>query len=396
MKTYRISRIIFLYIIILLCIININFTKEKYENSYFIKDILNDKFKIILSNYSIFILLFLKNLDIHNIILNNYEIENLFNKYSKLFDFTSNDVSSIKRIIDDLTYNNFILKNQFFLKQYFTLKQYNQNINFIYNDNQFNFIKKEFDVFLCKNNKLMNEFYKEMIKIIEGKFKFFYVSIELLNIDYFINLIQKNIYYLEFLTDKFFNIWGIADNFENFIPFVTLFISNDNIDEFYVLVHENIHILFAQNKSGDFIFQRFKEEIPFDKFELLLVKDQNYKIAYNYRGNLIYFDSIDDFYFKFIYKYFNEFLAHTFSSYIINNLFNKIKEEYLYIYQKYTKDSIINFELYKLQNFLINKNIFYNSLLTHKPSNEDIYEIFLLFLYSQIYNFEYTLKKINK
>lgn len=91
----RKSILVCLLIIILFLFIDYFFyntySNDNWQNLYFIKNIENTNFKLLISNQIVFYLLFNRYLGNKTYILENKRIDDLFNRYYKKFDFSHND-----------------------------------------------------------------------------------------------------------------------------------------------------------------------------------------------------------------------------------------------------------------------------------------------------------------
>jgi len=166
---------------------------------------------------------------------------------------------------------------------------------------------------------------------------------------------------------------------------------NDNInDNYYIFIHENIHIFFRLSKFDDQIYKLCENNNLFFDIDKLIKIDKDNNIFYSYRGFKTVLESKEEFYIKFICQFFNEFFAHTFSSFILESKHNdKNFDKFLFINKDSINDDIMMKNLFELQTYLIeNKNSVYFEFLNQPPTIEKVYKLFLLFLYSHLYNFD--------
>jgi len=396
---------IFLFVVIVSLIfsfsnsisIKANVAKDFYSNYYIQKIILNEKIKIILNNHSIFILLFLKNIDKNSISIENKLIDDLFNNFSSIFNFSYNDQKFINDLLNKYDLESFKNLTMISLSNYIKVKNIMPNIPVKIDNYEINRIQKEVDIFINNNPKIIDNFYEKLFKIIEDEFQKYFSFLNQEGISYFSKIADKTIYCVDFFITGH-HIGGLAESSESYESYTLIYLRENLYSNYCVFIHENIHTLFYINKFSDQINKLLQDNNLICEIDKLLKTDENNDFYYNYRGFKILLKSKEDFYFRFIYIFFNEFFAHTFSSFILKLIYNEnenLIDNLLFISKDRINEDPIMKNIYELQNYLIsNKNSIYYIFLKEEPNIEQIYKLFLLFLYSHPYNLDQVLNKV--
>ncbi len=391
------------FILILFLIFLINFTffikanisEDFYSNYYREKFIIDGKVKIILNNQTIFLLLFLENLDKNLYTIENEKIDQLFKSFDSIFNFSFNDSKFIKDLLNKYDLESFKNLSMTCLSNYVAAKNYLPNISVKFDNYEINKMQKEVDIFINNNKQLFEKFYDNLFKIIEDEFEKYFSFLKEDDISYFAKIAERNIFCIDFFISGQ-NKLGFAGSSENFNSFILISL-NDNINDNYcIFIHENIHIFFHLSKFEDQIYKLCENNNLFFDIDKLIKIDKDNNIFYSYRGFKTILESKEEFYIKFIYQFFNEFFAHTFSSFILELKHNdKNLDKFLFINKDNINDDIMMKNLFELQTYLIeNKNSVYFQFLNQAPTIEKVYKLFLLFLYSHLYNFDEVMNRL--
>jgi hypothetical protein len=321
MKKKKEIILVIILILFLVFLIHFNFFieanafKDSYYNYYREKIILDGKVKIIINNQTIFLVLFLKNLDNNSITIENKKIEQLFNSFSSIFNFSYNDNKFIKDLLNKYDLESFKNLSMSFLSEYIATKNYLPYVSLKIENIEINKMQKEVDIFINNNIQLFEKFYDNLYDLIEDEIQSYFLFFDEDKISYIAKIAEKTIFCIDFITSSQ-NKYGFAKSSENFKSFILIFLSDNIYINYNVFLHENIHLLFHLNEFGDKIYKLCENNNLFIDIDKLMKKDKDNNIFYNCRGFKHVIETKEEFYFRFIYDYFNECFSYTFSSLI--------------------------------------------------------------------------------
>lgn len=393
------------FIIILFLFIN-NFSyyiysNDIWQNLYFIKNIENTNFKLIISNQVIFYLLLIRNLGNSSSVLENKKIDDLFNRYYKKFDFSHNDTKSLHYLYNLSDFYNLKNLNKILINKKIENKDFNPNTSLEFESSigVLTLMEREIDVFLKFNSQIINDFYNEMFEYLKEEFVKYNEYLNKLNIDYLNKLIFKSICYVEFVELNYdFNKYQYIDvSLSN----IRVLYFGENIENnFYSFLKSHLDYIYHANEYSDYIYNLFLKKVEELSYQnnldsilkaLLKLDESGHFFIYNYKGFEVEYKYLDQFYFDFVNRFFHEFLILTFTSYLLNTKLGFPIDKYLYIDDKTLLNSELNKNLYYLQDYLVNSNPIYTKFSIFLPEKNDIYKLFLLFFYTQIYGFKKAL-----